>query len=74
MIAGKYEVQGFMESPMKMMDSLNGDKKQIEVVSDLYASELTEIVNVEKLTLEILNYDYDDQNINATLTKVYSRG
>ena len=58
---------------MKMMETINGDKRQIEVVSDLYASELTEIVNVEKLTLDILNLDYDD-SLNATITKVYSRG
>jgi hypothetical protein len=26
MVAGKYEIKGFGESPMKLMDTINGDK------------------------------------------------
>ena len=59
---------------MKLMDTINGDKQQIEAVSNLYASELTEIVNVENLALDIFSNNYDDSSFNGTLTKVYNKG
>jgi hypothetical protein len=42
------------------------------VVSDLYASELTEIVNIDTLKLDFLNLDMED-NLNTTNKKVYTK-
>ena len=70
--AGRYEVEGLMDSPLKLMQTTRGDMRQIEVVSELYASELTEIVNIETLKLDFLNLDMEDI-LNTTNKKVYSK-
>ena len=70
--AQKVEVDGFMDDPMKLIENTNGDIKQIDVVSDLYASELTDIVNIDCLKLDILDLDLDE-TLNTTNKKVYSK-
>ena len=40
----------------------------------MYASELTEIVNIDSMQLEILNLDQEISEANATNVKVYSKG
>lgn len=72
MNAAQYEVEGFMDSPLKLMQTTKGDMRQIEVVSDLYASELTEIVNIETMKLDFLTLDMED-TLNTTNKKVYSK-
>jgi hypothetical protein len=57
--ADKIELEGFMDSPLKFMENTNGDLQQIEAVSDLYASELTQIVNMENLKMDIINMEDD---------------
>lgn len=61
-----------MDSPLKLMQTTRGDMRQIEVVSDLYASELTDIVNIESLKLDFLTLDMEDI-LNTTNQKVYTK-
>ena len=70
-LIGKFEAEDFADTPYNVLKGAYGDKDQIELVSELYATELTDLVDIGKV--DSLNLVEGDDKLNMTQKKVYTR-